>query len=117
VTGAVQLLMGGAARPLSASASPSSVSGSTASSGTATTNATTCTASGGLAPYTYAWSRVSGDTSTSANSATSAATTFSASVGPVNSSRVSVWKCTVTDALGHAADSNTVSVDLEYTGP
>jgi hypothetical protein len=117
VTGAVQVLMGGAARPLSASASPSSVSGSTASSGTATTNATTCTASGGLAPYTYAWSRVSGDTATSANSATSATTTFSANVGAVNNMRTSIWECTVTDALGHTADSNTVSVELDYTGP
>jgi hypothetical protein len=66
--------------------------------------------------YTYAWSRVSGDTVTVANSLSSATTTFSANVGIANPSRLSVWKCTVTDALGHTADSNTVSVDLEYSG-
>ena len=66
--------------------------------GFVTTNSVTVTPSGGLAPYTYAWSLVSGASAT-AQSPTFATTTFRANVGP-SDSVVSTFACLVTDSLG-----------------
>lgn len=85
-----------------ASASPTSVGKTTTSAG-GTTPTTTVTPVNGTAPYTYAWTRVSGDASTSANSATSAATTFSRSSMSVGVSYNSTWRCTVTDNVAATA--------------
>lgn len=82
--------------------------------GTVTTPSATAGVSGGTGPYTYAWSRVSGDTFT-VTSPTAATTTFSASVGVVNSTKIATYKCTVTDSLG-VTGSDTVDVEVDYNG-
>lgn len=59
-----------------------------------TTNTITVTPTGGVAPYTYAWSYVSGDAVT-VLSPTSAATQFRS-----NTTASAVYACTVTDSTG-----------------
>ena len=94
---------------LSASASPSLLNKMFSGGGSQTTGTTTCTASGGTATYTYAWSRVSGDTTITATASTSATTAFNMSSAEEASA---IWKCTVTDSASPqvTADSNNVTV-------
>ena len=73
----------------------------------------TVTASGGTGPYTYAWSKVSGDSAISATASTAATTAFSAIVGK-NQEKSAVWKVIVTDSLSATAEA-TVNVSLRYT--
>lgn len=89
------------------SVSPTSVSGSASSTSTVsiTTRSTTVSVSGGVAPYSYAWTQTSGDPMT-ATSPSGATTAFTASVGP-GTRLAGVWQCTVTDAAG---TTGTVSV-------
>lgn len=100
--------------PLTASKS-GDVSGSCsqlATSCSATTTSVTVTPVGGTAPYTYAWSYVSGTTAT-VTSPTAASTTFSRSASSstgAGSSYNGVYRCTVTDSL-----SNTATVDVTVT--
>ena len=86
-----------------------------AGSGTATTFPVTATPTDGIAPYTYQWSYVSGDATTSCTSATASTTTFSrtgtAPAGPYNA----VWKCTVTDSAGNTGDSAHITVTTLFT--
>lgn len=108
--------------PLTASAFPTTVSGSDTvvapDSSTATTNSTTVTPSGGAAPYTYAWSYLSGVTAT-VNSATSATTTFSRTVFIDNPgqtiNRTGVYRCTVTDSTSQTATAD-VTVNTTSDG-
>jgi len=90
--------------PLTLSLSTQVVSGF-ASSGTVYTNAVTVTPSGGQAPYSYAWSRVSG-AGTVANAA-AATTNFTDTPGWGNTTE-GYFICTVTDALGNVAVSEQV---------
>jgi hypothetical protein len=80
-----------------------------------TSNSTTITASGGSGTgYTFAWTRISGNTTIIANSPTSATTTFSGNTtftswaAQVPVILVADMRCTVTDS-----SSNTVTVDVE----
>lgn len=75
---------------------------------------TTVTATAGTAPFTYAWSQVSGDPMTIANPA-GAKTAFSATV-PRETSMTGVFKCTVTDALEVSAESPEVTAFLINLG-
>ena len=70
-----------------------------------TENSTNTTAAGGVAPYTYAWSRVSG-TSPTINSATAQNPSWSETVFD-GAESVSVWRVTVTDSV-----SSTAYVDI-----
>jgi hypothetical protein len=102
---------------MNASASPNTASGSgsgAASSGlVTTTGTTTATPSGGTAPYTYAWTRVSGDITISINSPSAATTSFTASVAD-GVPKEAAFKCTITDANGTIVETNEVSVYLEW---
>ena len=94
---------------LSISPSPVLTSGSSALivSGTVT-----ATPSGGLAPYTYAWT-ASGDHTISVSSRTSASTKFTASgVLAAEPSAQGTATCTVTDRLGN---STSAQVELSFT--
>lgn len=91
--------------------SGTSATGSGAAPGAAVSNTITGTASGGTPGYTYLWSRLSGDTSTSATNSTGATTTFLHSGGSPGVFS-STWKLTVTDSLGAHVDSATVNVSL-----
>lgn len=86
---------------LSVSASPIGASGIIADGGLATTNSVTVTPAGGSAPYTYAWTFVSGD-SVTVNSPASATTSFSTTLAPEDETS-SVYRCTVTDDNGTTA--------------
>lgn len=77
---------------------------------TLTTQAATATPTGGTPPYTYAWSRVSGDTSISITSPTSASTTFSRFVA-AETTYSAVFQCVATDALG-VSQTDTVTVSI-----
>lgn len=84
-------------------ASPASVSGFAASDfpATITLNITQASPSGGAAPYTYAWTKLSDDGGTwSIQNATSQATRFvCANVGP-GIDYSATFRCTVTDSVG-----------------
>lgn len=109
----------GGSPALSASASPTTVSGFDTvvapDSSTATTDPTTVTPTGGVAPYTYSWAFVSGNTAT-INSPTSATTTFTRSVfldtAGQSVFRTGVYRCTVTDSASQTA---TADVTVETT--
>jgi hypothetical protein len=95
---------------MTAAASPTSLYTSSFSS-PITSSSTTVTPTGGTAAYTYAWTKVSGDTLT-VNSPTSASTTFSASV---TSSKTAIYRCTVTDSLATTATADvTITLDREF---
>ena len=97
---------------LSATNSPSSVSGS--GIGGALSNQTTCTASGGVAPYTYVWTFVSGDALIICDNLTGNTTDFHTS--GTAGTFVAVWRCTVTDNVSTQAISTPdVTVTLIVT--
>lgn len=93
---------------LTAFATPSSIYGSHFGPGVAATPAVTISVTGGTTPYTYAWTKVSGDTMTVANP-TGASTGFSATVG-YGDSLNATYRCTITDAAGR-----TKTVDVGVT--
>lgn len=82
--------------------------------GTVYTNNVTVTPSGGQAPYTYAWARVSGDGAVENPAA--ATTNFSDTPGFGNTTE-GYFICTVTDALGNVAVSDQVQATfVDYGG-
>jgi|SRR6185503_3138127 len=74
----------------------------------------TATPSGGSAPYSYAWTRESGDT-LDVDGAATAIASFSVVPTPAQPVFDAIYRCTVTDNLGATAYA-LVSVHLEYTG-
>lgn len=102
------------APPITLGVTPSSVFGTNNSTGIVlvTSSTATATPTGGTAPYTYAWTKVSGDTMT-ATSPTSASTAFRLGVGP-GDVKTATYRCTVTDKNGLTAQ-DTVSITLTNT--
>lgn len=90
---------------LTASASSSYAFASTGGGLSGTTGTITITAAGGTSPYTYAWTKKSGDTVT-VNSPSAAATTFTSTPG-TNNEHIGTYTCTVTDDV-----SDTFEVDV-----
>lgn len=107
----LQSLLGGSAPPMSLSLSPVTVYGVRSSVGTCTSSATTVTVTGGVAPYTYAWSYVSGDNTMSAVVPTGVSTGFSASL-TLDQEKSAVWQCVATDNLGTPSSPVQVNVTL-----
>jgi hypothetical protein len=95
---------------MTAAASPTSLSTSGVSA-SLTTASTTVTPTGGVATYTYAWTKVSGGSIT-ANSSTAATTTFTAGSLTVGESRTAIYRCTVTDSTGGTPLTATVDVPV-----
>jgi len=95
---------------MTASASPTSLykSGLTASQ---TTASTTVTPSGGVSPYTYAWTLLSGDTLT-VNSPSAATTTFSKTGMLPGDSFDATYRCTVTDSTSGTPLTATADVPV-----
>lgn len=95
--------------------SPSSANG-TATLGfgmaTAISNNVTAILTGGVAPYSYSWEYVSGDSEPILNvlSNGTACWYWSYSIEGVKSA---LWKCVVTDAIGSIAESPSFTVNLE----
>jgi hypothetical protein len=88
--------------------------GTRSTGGEAVTNSVTITPSGGVSPYTYAWSMVSGDSAINIDSPTSATTSFSALVSALNNDRTGIFKCRITDHDGTIFDVTGVSVELTF---
>lgn len=94
---------GGSASGLTATVDTDFVSGF--GIGSATTGPATVTASGGTAPYTYAWTRIAGgDNRINAVSPASPTTTFNAPVLTLREFATDTFRCRVTDAVGATAD-------------
>lgn len=74
----------------------------TGQTSTITTDTVTGTASGGTGPYSYQWTKISGDNIT-ANSPNSAGTTFTAANMSKLTIRQTTFRCTATDSLSATA--------------
>lgn len=111
-------LPGGGGGSLIATASPGAANGfvfvaePASLTSVVTSNNVTVTAAGGTAPYTYSWTKVSGDTLT-VTAPTADTTQFTATLFK-NTERAATYRCTVTDAL-LATDSVDVAVFLSYS--
>jgi len=98
---------------LSASASPTSVSGS-GNTNAITSTASTATPTGGIGPFTYAWSNVGGDAAVVAVSPSSASSTFRKNPMMPGDSTSATFNCLVTDTgTGFSVTTNNVSVSLD----
>lgn len=105
---------------LQASLSPTSVNGTRTTAGTCLSSSCTTTAVNGSGSYTYHWNVTTSSGNTiSAVSPTAATTVFSASVNNVNIESTGSATCTVTDSVSGnvVTTSNSVSIDLTYSGP
>ena len=91
------------------SISPGSLYTIISGGGSATSSSATATASGGAGGYTYAWTRVSGDSYT-INSSTSASTTFTTTLSN-GQFKSGIYRCTVTS--GSVTASADIQVDFE----
>ena len=96
-------------QPLSLGVSPEVVRRAVTEGTTRETVTVTATPTGGRLPITYAWTRVSGDTSITIVSPTASATRFSRFV-PDTGEYTGVFRCTATDA-----DGRTAQAQLEVT--
>jgi hypothetical protein len=96
---------------LAASVAPSSRT-KTDTSATIVTDSVTVTATGGTAPYTYAWTRIAGSALIAATSTTAATTTFTGTTLVSGTTYDATFRCTVTDA---AAATKTVDVVVSIT--
>lgn len=80
--------------------------------GLLTSNSVTITVTGGTAPYTYSWARVSGDVGPAISSTSAATVTWSETNSPVLT-HTAVWRCTVTDS-GNLSSTADVNVELAW---
>lgn len=91
---------------------------STIRSGAGTIQSITMTTStsGGVAPYTYAWTTVSGSTVT-INTPTASSTSFTVTLS-MNESKNTIVRCTVTDAFGTtgSCDVELFFLEISYNG-
>lgn len=71
---------------------------------------TTVNVQGGVAPLSYSWTYVSGDTGIQPTGSTTNAYCGWSAIVNKNSSRSAVWRVTVTDSVDTAAASVTVSL-------
>ena len=82
---------------------------------TVTSTNVTATPSGGQGPYTYAWTKVSGD-DISATNPNTAITAFRATTMTVDETRTAVFRCTCTDSFGNT-DTEDLTVSLTCLPP
>jgi hypothetical protein len=108
-----------------ASASAQSVDGVTCSSSTweyskhfndppVVSGPITCSPVGGVAPFTYAWIKDSGDAGTRATNPNGATSSFQRSLPRVSTFVQSHWHVTITDATGSSASSASILVTFEF---
>ena len=111
----ISLLIGraGSVGGFYAIASPAAVSGG-GTAGPITSGSSSISITGGTAPFTYLWQRVSGDPSISADTGTASSSTFTANLfgGDFSSG---TWRCKVTDAGAVVTYSNNVYISLHAT--
>lgn len=85
-------------------ATASRTQGTLAASGNVTSPTVTASASGGQAPYTYAWGYLSGSGDIEATAISSASTAFFAFI-PSDTTAEGEWQVIVTDALGQSGSA------------
>lgn len=95
--------------PSMTASAPSGVATVSYTNASMTSATVTCTPSGGVSPYTYAWTITSG--SATINSPSTASTTFSKTVGGFDAPEYATARCTVTDSAGNTA---TADVGLSF---
>ena len=105
---------------VSVALNPTSISkfgtGTNASGPSGSTNPVTATGSGGNAPITYSWARISGDTSTNISATTGASVTFSRASCSDGVNYISTWRCTATDGTTSAHADVTVTLGYSKLG-
>jgi hypothetical protein len=102
--------------PLSLAADKSSVTGRNYKATTATTDSVTITPSGGVTPFTYAWSIISG--SATITSASAATTTFSKTTSSTaGATTTATARCTVTSSDGQVATKDVTVNVIAYWDP
>jgi hypothetical protein len=108
----------GSVGSLTVSASPPSANGGVAfgSATPITTNVVTASATGGSAPYSYAWAKESGDVGWTVNSPSSAATSFKAASVSPGAGTTATMRCTVTDARGATGTVDVSVAAYNYGG-
>lgn len=105
---------GVAASTLNAAMQAGTVSGSRSDAGSVTSAAAVLLPTGGTPPYTYAWTKISGDTLT-VTSPTAASSTFSSTLTD-GQTKSAVYRCTVTDSAGVPATAyDDVTINLTST--
>jgi hypothetical protein len=92
----VVAVAGGVGGALSGYANKSSVGGTRTGPGSVTSSTVTITATGGTGPYTYAWTKIAGDTIT-ATLPTAATTAFSGTVA-LGETITATFQCEITDS-------------------
>lgn len=106
--------------PVSVSVSPDSASGMAASASPTGvgTNRVTATGSGGLPPYSYAWTLQvnDGGTASTATSPSMAGTSFAKANVPDGTIYNDVWRVTVTDSLGSTAFADITATFSNFSG-
>lgn len=112
----VAALLANSAQPLLAIADPSVATGGGTGLGTVVTSAVQANPVGGVGPYTYSWTYLSGDVGFSAVSSTSTSTTFSITLSTYSDYKVAVWRCTITDSAGQTAtcDVDVIATENSY---
>lgn len=107
------------APPMTAMVTPDFVYGVTAGTGTAQSGAATAAPSGGVGPYTYAWTTESftGPVPPNIDSPTTAATTFTQTGIPSGDGYSAVFRCTITDDLGNTAAADVGASFIDTGGP
>lgn len=104
MTGILAACAGPGVNQLSVSCSPTAVAGTYDTEfGTGITDATTAAPTGGLAPYTYSWAKLSGSDFTFIPSSIAATVAFSFGG---TSHQVGVYRVTVSDASGQSAHAD-----------
>lgn len=113
MSGAILIAASGRIPPLTATLNDTFVYGNGFTPGTLQAfSPVTCSVVGGVPPYTYDWTAVSGDGSIYANSDKAATTRFSRYTTD-NDTYIAIWKCVVTDAAAATTDSIDVTVQFE----
>lgn len=106
---------GGGGAPMTVGLSTTSMYGTFGYSGSGSAGNNTATLSGGVGPYTYAWSRLSGSVLIGAVTPGIATTETVVSGGVPGNSYDAVFKCTVTDSTGAIAVA-VVSIHFDFDG-
>lgn len=99
--------------PLTGALSQYTVGKGVLGGGSGTTSAVSATPSGGRAPYSYLWVRLTGTANIS--STTSASVTFTDSV-EVDQTKTSTFRCTITSADGQAVTPPDLTVNFNGIG-
>lgn len=113
MSGALAVLSGGG-QAFSATAAPPTRNGFTFDPSPAITGACNVSTSLGVPGYTYLWSQTGGD-SIVITTPTGSSTTFSGAPPSPGTMLSGTFVCTVTDAIGQVAVTNTVVVNLSWS--